>query len=157
MGFALSSMQLRSNSFADGVIPDRYSKEGGNVSPAFSWTSAPDEAKSFALICYDPDAPLILNGEFGFVHWLLYNIPKLDALKENTDVGSCGLNSYGDVGYGGPKPPPGHGPHHYFFVLFALKSTLELPAGLSLRDLLQHIEPEVIGMNRLVGRYETRS
>jgi hypothetical protein len=44
--------------------------DGQNVSPAIQWTGAPPQAKSFALIVDDPDAPSGL-----FTHWLLYNIP----------------------------------------------------------------------------------
>ena len=155
MVFALSALEIHSNSFFGNAIPARCSKEGGNVSPHLAWRDAPPEAQSFALICHDPDAPAIANGQFGFTHWLLYNIPKIDELAENSDIGTCGLNGYGDVAYGGPHPPAGHGPHRYYFVLFALCSVMKLPQGLSLRDLLQHIEPDVIGMNRLVGVYET--
>lgn len=155
MGFALSSMQLRSRSIADGIIPARHSKEGGNISPHLSWREIPENTRSFALFCHDPDAPRIVGGEYGFVHWVLYNLPLIDELAEGTDLGVAGVNSFGDIGYGGPKPPAGHGSHHYFFVLLALRSVMELPEGLPLKKLLEEIEPEVLGMNRLVGKYET--
>ncbi|HEY3700590.1 MAG TPA: YbhB/YbcL family Raf kinase inhibitor-like protein [Spongiibacteraceae bacterium] len=156
MGFALSSLQLRSNSIANGIIADRNTKAGGNLSPHLSWSEAPENTQAFALICHDPDAPRIVNGEYGFIHWVLYNIPAIDELLEGTDIGVAGINSFGDSGYGGPKPPPGHGIHHYFFILFALRSVMDLQEGLSAQKLLEQIEPEVLGMNRLVGTYEAR-
>lgn len=155
MGLALSSMKLQSTSIRAGEIPARHSKDGGNVSPRLSWSDAPENTRAFALICHDPDAPYIADGAYGFVHWVLYDIPRVNELAEGTDVGVAGMNSYGESGYGGPKPPPGHGPHHYYFVLFALDRALDLPAGLSLRQLLEKIEPHVLAINRLVGRFET--
>ena len=154
MGLALSSMKLQSRSIRDGMIPQRHSKEGGNVSPYLSWSNAPEDTQEFALLCHDPDAPRVADGEYGFTHWVLYNIPVVGGLEEGTDIGTAGINSYGESGYGGPKPPPGHGIHHYFFVLFALRSRLDLPAGLTARQLLERIEPEVLGINRLVGRFD---
>lgn len=74
MGFALSQMEVRSDSFATGgAIPQRHTQEGDDVSPALSWSGAPEDAKAFAVICHDPDAPLVNPGSYGFVHWVLYN------------------------------------------------------------------------------------
>ena len=50
-------------------------------------------------------------------------------------------------------PPEGHGTHRYFFWLFALSSDANIEAGLSMWELLEKIEPHVIGMNRLMGTY----
>jgi Raf kinase inhibitor-like YbhB/YbcL family protein len=156
MGLALSTLKLQSRSIREGVIPARCSKDGGNVSPQLGWSDVPENARAFALICHDPDAPFIADGAYGFVHWVLYDIPASSVeLEEGGAIGVAGINSYGESGYGGPKPPPGHGPHHYFFVLFALRNTLNLQVGLTARQLLERIEPEVLGINRLVGRFET--
>jgi Raf kinase inhibitor-like YbhB/YbcL family protein len=155
MGFALSDMQLVSSAFEDGgPIPTRHSGEGDDVSPTLSWTNAPAGTKQFALICHDPDAPLIKPGSYGFVHWVLYNIPgSADSLDEGIADYTSGVNDFGNVAYGGPMPPEGHGTHHYFFWLLALGKQAELQAGLSMWDLLTRIEPDVIGMNRLMGTY----
>ena len=76
MGFALSSMQLRSSAFeSGGEIPRKCTGEGEDVSPALAWSDVPEATKSFAIICHDPDAPLVTPGKYGFVHWVLYNIP----------------------------------------------------------------------------------
>ena len=155
MGFALSSMQLTSSAFNDGTnIPQQYTGEGADISPQLSWTDAPEATKSFALICHDPDAPLISPGSYGYVHWVLYNIPfNINSLEENTDLYTSGVNDFGNLGYGGPMPPNGHGIHHYYFWLLALDLEPSLQEKLSLWELLTVVEPNVIGMNRLIAKY----
>src|SRR5690606_32456170 len=157
MGFALSDMRLSSPAFANGAaIPRQYTGEGDDVSPPLSWSNPPQGAKSFAMICHDPDAPLVSRGgSYGFVHWTLYNIPgSIDGLEEGCDKYTPGKNDFGNAGYGGPMPPDAHGQHHYFFWLLALDKDLELPPGLTLWELMDRVEPHVIGMNRLMGTYE---
>lgn len=155
MGLALSSMQLTSSAFNDGTnIPQQYTGEGADISPQLSWTDAPEATKSFALICHDPDAPLISPGSYGYVHWVLYNIPfNINSLEENTDLYTSGVNDFGNLGYGGPMPPNGHGIHHYYFWLLALDLEPSLQEKLSLWELLSVVEPNVIGMNRLIAKY----
>ena len=65
-----------------------------------------------------------------------------------------GVSDFGKPGYGGPMPPEGHGVHNYFFWLLALDADLALEPGIGMWDLLERIEPHVIGMNRLVGTYQ---
>lgn len=156
MGFALSDITLTSNAFGNGErIPAKHTGEGDDVSPALSWTNVPDGTKAFAVICHDPDAPLVSpNGTYGFVHWVLYNIPASTTQLAEADSGHTqGKNDFGKTGYGGPMPPNGHGTHQYYFWVLALNDDSPLPEGLSLWELLAKIEPKVIGMNRLVGTY----
>jgi len=107
---------------------------GGNISPALSWSHAPDGTKSFALMVYDPDAP---TGS-GWWHWVVYNIPvRVNALVSKAGDPAAGLmpvgavqghTDFGATGYGGPCPPAGDKPHRYYFRLFALKvEKLDLP------------------------------
>lgn len=155
MGFALSDMTLSSPAFErGGLIPRRYTGEADDVSPPLSWKNVPDGTRSFAVICHDPDAPLVKPGTYGFVHWVLYGIPgNLSELPEACGDFVKGVNDFGNPGYGGPMPPAGHGTHHYFFWLLALDDEPDLPKGLSMWQLLERIEPNVIGMNRLSGTY----
>ena len=155
MGLALSSMQLTSSAFNDGTnIPQQYTGEGADISPQLSWTDAPEATKSFALICHDPDAPLISPGNYGYVHWVLYNIPfSINSLEEDTDLYTSGVNDFGKLGYGGPLPQNGHGIHHYYFWILALDLEPSLQEKLSLWELLSVVEPNVIGMNRLIAKY----
>ena len=114
-----TGMLLVSTAFNDGeLIPKKYSGYGENVSPDLAWAQAPEGGRSFALICRDPDAP---GGTF--YHWVVFNIP--DSVKQLPGGighasalpfgGTQGTNSFGKVGYDGPKPPVGT--HHYFFDL----------------------------------------
>jgi len=83
-----------------------------------------------------------------------YNIPaSVTQLAEGETNYTGGANNFGSTGYGGPMPPEGHGIHHYFFWILALDAELDLEGGLSMEELLKAIEPNVIGMNRLVGTY----
>src|SRR5690606_40653096 len=126
--------------------------EGG---PApLSRSQLPEHPPSLAVICHDPGAPVVSPGTYGFVHWVLYNLPASVAeLPEGVQGYTSGKNDFGKAGYGGPMPPEGHGVHHYYFWLLALDRELDLSGGLSLWQLLERIEPHVIGMNRLVGTY----
>lgn len=157
MGFALSDLQLTSAAFAPlGVIPKKHTGEGQDVSPPLAWRNIPAPARSLAVICHDPDAPLVApGGTYGFVHWVLYNLPaSVTGVPENVADYTCGKNDFGRTGYGGPMPPNGHGRHHYYFWLLALDAEPDLPDGLTLWDFLKRVESQVIGMNRLVGVYQ---
>lgn len=156
MGFAPSSMQLRSSAFEpNGSIPTKHTGEGDDVSPELSWIDAPEGTKSFAVVCHDPDAPLVsADGNYGFVHWVYYNIPSsVTALEEGDDQFTHGVNNFGDAKYGGPMPPNGHGTHQYYFWIIALDTDEEIEASLSMYDFLAKVEPNIIGMNRLIGTY----
>lgn len=156
MAFALSNLSLTSPAFANGErIPARHTGEAEDVSPPLAWERLPEGTQSLALVCHDPDAPLVSPGSYGFVHWVLYNIPAATtALPEGVSDFTSGRADFGRDGYGGPMPPVGHGTHHYFFWLLALDRELDLEPGLTLWQLMSRIEPHVLGMNRLVGTYE---
>lgn len=155
--FALSDIRLTSAGFAAGKpIPAKHTGEGVDVSPALSWTAIPESTRSFAVFCHDPDAPVIsARGCYGFVHWVLYNIPgNITELTEGCAAYTSGINDFGNARYNGPLPPNGHGQHHYFFWIVALDTELDLAAGLTLYELLEKIQPHTLGMNRLVGSYQ---
>ena len=108
------------------------------------------------MICHDRDAPLVTpGGTYGFVHWVLYNIPaSTSSLGEGSTGFSSGKNDFGNLGYGGPMPPVGHGRHQYYFWVLALDKETGLEEGLTLWQLLARVEPNLVGMNRLVGTFE---
>ncbi len=156
MKFALSDLELSSPSFDCGEgIPAKHTGEGEDTSPPLEWSHVPDGTRSFAVICHDPDAPVVSSGGYGFVHWVLYNVPGTTTnLPEGVGDYATGPSDFGKPGYGGPMPPNGHGTHRYFFWVLALGREPDLEPELTLRQLLGTIEPDVIGMNRLVGIYE---
>ncbi|MFN3353361.1 MAG: YbhB/YbcL family Raf kinase inhibitor-like protein [Brevundimonas sp.] len=112
---------LTSDDFKDGeTLPDAQVYAGGNRSPHLKWSGAPEGTKSFAITCYDPDAP---TGS-GFWHWTVANIP-----ADVTEIAAGGpvpagavegRTDFGEPGFGGAAPPPGHGPHRYIFTVFAV-------------------------------------
>jgi Raf kinase inhibitor-like YbhB/YbcL family protein len=131
-------------------IPERHTGDGEDLSPALEWTGVPDGTRAFAIVCHDPDAPLV----DGFTHWVAYGIGAGEtSLPEGGGDVVLGLNTMGDAAYMGPAPPPGHGNHHYYFWLYALDQALDLPAGLTRRRLHEEIEDHVIEQARLVGTY----
>lgn len=156
MAFALSSMEVTSTAFEQHqAIPARYTGEGDDISPPLEWHNVPEGTKGFAVICHDPDAPLVKDGRYGFVHWTLYNLPgDVAGLDENTQLGTSGNNDFDKQGYGGPMPPEGHGKHLYYFLVLALDQSMDLPKGLSVAALFEKVEPHVLGIDRLVGTYQ---
>jgi Raf kinase inhibitor-like YbhB/YbcL family protein len=140
----------------NGPIPKRYTCEGEDISPALAWSSEPSETRSFALIMDDPDAPV---GTWN--HWLLWDIPtETHVLEERFSPGSAGksgTNDFGRPGYGGPCPPRGHGPHRYYFKLYALDvEKLALKAGAKRADLDRALKGHVLGEAQYMGRYERK-
>jgi Raf kinase inhibitor-like YbhB/YbcL family protein len=105
---------------------------GKNQSLAVSWSGAPANAQSFAIILHDPDAPTGV----GFFHWSVFNLPKTTtslaagASSAGLPPGAMqGYTDFGMNGYGGPCPPPG-APHRYIATVYALDTAkLEAPAG----------------------------
>jgi Raf kinase inhibitor-like YbhB/YbcL family protein len=131
-------------------IPEKFTGDGEDVSPALEWTGVPDGTRAFAVVCHDPDAPLV----DGFTHWVAYGIGgDATGLPEGGGNAMLGVNSAGEAKYMGPAPPPDHGNHHYYFWVYALDAPLDLPAGLTRRRLHEAIEDHVIEQARLVGTY----
>lgn len=121
------TIRVSSQSIREGAPIDRrhvFTGCGGkNELPQLSWSGAPKETKSYAITCFDPDAP---TGS-GYWHWLAFNIPasvtSLEAGAGKDDSAGGGEGGYSDFGinsYGGPCPPKGHGDHHYTFTVYAL-------------------------------------
>ena len=112
---------LTSNDIIDGgVLPDAQVQAKGNTSPHLKWSGAPEGTKSYAVTCYDPDAP---TGS-GFWHWTVANIPaEVTELPTGGPVPAGaveGRTDFGETGFGGAAPPSGHGPHRYIFTVFAV-------------------------------------
>ena len=147
------SLEVRSSSFpSGGPIPRKYTKEGEDLSPALEWSGAPAAAKAFAVIMDDPDVPLANP----FVHWVAYGIAgDAHALPEAAKTGFvAGKNHFGALGYGGPMPPPGSGPHHYHFKVYALDAEVDPAPGKSKGELLESMEGHVLATGEVVGTYE---
>ena len=121
MAFKVTSSSFRDGDYlgADHILSADFGFgcAGGNKSPQLAWSGAPAGTKSFAVTCYDPDAP---TGS-GFWHWLVVNIPAtvtelaLDAGNPKSPklpVGALQTRTdFGAPGYGGPAyvVDPGYG------------------------------------------------
>ncbi|HEU0256553.1 MAG TPA: YbhB/YbcL family Raf kinase inhibitor-like protein [Microbacteriaceae bacterium] len=130
-------------------IPEAHSADGGNQTPQIAFTGVPDGTVELALVCHDPDAPL----PHGFTHWTVYGIPadagRVDLAARGVREGPSGI---GGRGWTGPQPPAGHGPHHYYFWLYALGRAV---AGEPTRqEFLADYADAVIEQSRLVGIFE---
>jgi Raf kinase inhibitor-like YbhB/YbcL family protein len=148
----VANLRISSPAFeGHGVIPLRHTSDGEDVSPPLEWSGVPSDTKALAVVVHDPDAPLVN----GFTHWVAYGIPgDATGLPEGGDGATSGTNSFGKQAYNGPAPPPGHGPHHYYFWVYALSDDVGLEPGLDRHALLTRIEDHVIEQARTIGIYE---
>jgi Raf kinase inhibitor-like YbhB/YbcL family protein len=164
------TIQFRSSAFHDGgSIPKAFTCDGSDRSPPLEWSGVPTAARTLALICDDPDAPM---GTWS--HWVVFNLPaQVKGFKEgvppkqNIPEASVegaapsaaelanarqGKNDFGKLGYGGPCPP--RGTHRYFFRLYALDTTLALSASASRAEVLKAIDGHILAEGRLLGKYQ---
>ncbi|TSC76283.1 MAG: PEBP family protein [Parcubacteria group bacterium Gr01-1014_31] len=145
-------MQLVSDDLRDGeLMPSTFTCDGQDVAPQLGWRNVPEGTKSFALRCFDPDAP---GG--GFTHWLVANLPhtcrQLPRGGPLPDAAVEVLNDFGKTGYGGPCPPSGT--HRYEFTLYAL-NVVEL-RGLTAENFLDQVRRCAVAQATLTAPYRRR-
>jgi len=152
------TITVTSEAFAhEGMIPARYTCDGENISPGLAWENVPAQTQSIALISDDPDAPAGT-----WVHWVVWNIPAdARSLPENIppdeslpDGTMQGVSDFGRHGYGGPCPPSGT--HRYYFKVYALDKSLDLPANSNKKDLLKAMQGRILAEGQLMGKYKRR-
>ena len=152
-------LHLTTTAFAEGQpIPRRHAFDDQDISPALQWSGVPPAAKSLALVCDDPDAPMGT-----WVHWVIYDLPPaasglsegVPKSPELANGAKQGVNDYKKIGYGGPCPPPGK-PHRYFFKLYALDTVTGLKSGATKKDLLKAMEGHVLAEGQLMGTYQRK-
>ncbi|WP_247731470.1 YbhB/YbcL family Raf kinase inhibitor-like protein [Halovivax limisalsi] len=146
-------LRVTSAAFADGEsIPDACSYDGENVNPALELSGVPYEAASLAIVVDDPDA-VEPAGKI-WIHWLVWNVdPAMDAVPRAWDPNDAveGENDFGEIGYGGPKPPDGE--HLYRFKVYALDTELDLEEGASAAELGDAIDDHVLAQTQVTGTY----
>jgi Raf kinase inhibitor-like YbhB/YbcL family protein len=162
-------MKLISDSFKDGDYLDQahilssdygFGCAGGNQSPHLKWEDAPAGTRSFALTCFDPDAP---TGS-GFWHWVVVNIPP-NVTELPLGAGGVGgkmpagalqvRTDFGKPGYGGPCPPQGDHPHRYLFTIHAVSmDALPVTADTSPAVVGFHLNFNTLAKASLMGLYK---
>jgi len=147
--FALTSTDVaEGQQMSDAQVFDGFGMTGQNISPQLSWSGFPAATKSFAVTCYDPDAP---TGS-GFWHLVLLDVPvsvtELAAGAISGDLPGlpagafCVRNDYGVKAFGGAAPPAGDPAHRYVFAVHALDVD-----DLASQGVDSDVSPAVAGFN----------
>lgn len=160
----IRTMTLTSTAFTDGgIIPERYTQAGRDVSPPLAWSGAPDSVRSYLLVVHDADAA-VGDGTDDVLHWLVWNIPgTATSLPEGVPSGAIMAGGARQVSVSGPyyrgPAAPSTGPaHHYVFELYALDIPLTqaptaLPPANTRAALMTAIAGHVRAKGVLVGLY----
>lgn len=139
---------VTSPAFAEGQpVPEQFTCDGTDAPPPLAVVEPPKGTRSFAVIMDDPDAP-----KGTFTHWLAYDIPA-DGHALRAAAAKTLTNDFGRRGYGGPCPPPGHGPHRYTFTVYAVDVPSLEVRGRGRKDLEVALEGHTLAQATLTGRY----
>lgn len=145
----VEDLTITCRSFGPGQpIPHEHAVEGDDAMPVLDIAGVPADAVELAVICHDPDAPR----PNGFTHWAAYGLAPSTATVGEVEPSRQGPNGLGRNGYTGPNPPPGHGPHHYYFWVYALDTAVD--GTPSREEFLTRYAANVLEQNRVVGTYE---
>jgi Raf kinase inhibitor-like YbhB/YbcL family protein len=128
---------------------------GENISPALSWSNAPEGTKSFAIFMFDPEG----RPPGGVSHWVAYGIPASVTGFAEGEISKASDKYVGGTSlmkistYFGPCPPPGQ-VHHYMFTLMAtdLEPTA-LAAGLERADAMKALDGHVKQATSLISTF----
>lgn len=144
----ISTMQLTSPHWQPNqIIPNQFTCNGEDISPALEWSDIPTDTQSFVLIVRDPDAP----GK-EWIHWIVKDIPDSVTGVADNAVPSGGVevaNDFGRTSWGGPCPPSGE--HRYYFEIYAL----DVPTitGNSLAEIETAMIGHIAGKAELIGLF----
>lgn len=146
---------------AVGEIPDRYRAHvlGTNLSPALRWSTLPAGTVELALVVQDPDTPMAGAATHLVATIDVAHRDRLEdgALTKGSSPSGVVLGKGGiKLGWAGPMPPKGHGPHRYVFQAFAMQKPFDLRTGFRLAELRDALAQGVLGRAQLIGTYESR-
>jgi len=141
----ISSPEFKNNEY----IPAKFTCEGNDINPTLVINGIPEDAKSLALIVDDPDAPMGT-----WVHWVVFDIPIVPRIEENSVPGKLGVTNSGKKDYHGPCPPSGS--HRYFFKVYALDTKLNLNEGISKGQLEKAMQGHILDKAELIGLYRRK-
>ncbi|UCG35113.1 MAG: YbhB/YbcL family Raf kinase inhibitor-like protein [Candidatus Omnitrophota bacterium] len=141
-------MKLSSPEFEhNGLIPKKFTCQGQDISPTLVIEDIPENAQRLALIVDDPYAPM---GNWD--HWIVFDIPVISRIEEDSIPGKQGINDFRRKDYGGPCPPSGT--HRYFFKIYALDTKLNLAEGINKSALEKAMQPHILDKAQLIGLYK---
>lgn len=135
------------------MIPVRFTCDGENKAPVFSWQRPPNGTQAMAIVMDDPDTPGGI-----FAHWVAFNLDPDDTSVRRLIEGKAsesavqGVNDFGENGYGGPCPPQGE-THEYRISVFALIAPIALDEDADAQDVLTAMRGSVIGHGVLSAQY----
>ncbi|MEM2897215.1 MAG: YbhB/YbcL family Raf kinase inhibitor-like protein, partial [Candidatus Bathyarchaeia archaeon] len=138
----ISSPVFENNEF----IPKKYTCDGDDVNPPLKIEGIPEGTQSLVLIVDDLDAPTRT-----WNHWVVWNIPPIEEIEENSVPGVEGMNDFKKHSYGGPCPPSGT--HRYFFKVYALDTKLDLDPNSTKEDVERAIEGHILAKGEIIGLY----
>jgi Raf kinase inhibitor-like YbhB/YbcL family protein len=147
-------MKISSPAFADNqTIPQKYTCDGASISIPLNFSDVPDGTNSLVLIVEDPDVPKNIIPSGLFVHWVIFNMPPITTTLAENQIppGVQGNNSSGKLGYTGPCPPDRQ--HRYFFKLYALDTTLNLPPGATKEQVEAAMQGHILAQAQTIGLY----
>jgi Raf kinase inhibitor-like YbhB/YbcL family protein len=154
----MKTLQVTSNDFQNQrQIPVQFSCHGAGISPHISWSGAPGNVRSYALVTTDFDAPAPYLRLFPIVHWVIYNIPPvIGEIGQNVSGEDLeqhhilmGKNISGQETYAPPCPPLGA--HQYLFRVYALDLDEIQPASSDKAGVMSAIRDHVLAYGELIG------
>ena len=153
----MSTMKLKVDNFNSGdSIPSMYTCDGSDERPDFSWSEAPEGAKSFAVSVIDYDVPKRARADGIWVHWLVKDIPA--TVGEVKGIGPLPkgaeevANDFGKPGWGGPCPPDKR--HNYYFRVYALK--VEKLEGVTKENFHDQAKAQSLAIAEVIANYERK-
>ncbi|MFD9456648.1 YbhB/YbcL family Raf kinase inhibitor-like protein [Streptomyces sp. NPDC059985] len=150
-------MRIESPSFKDGDwIPVEHSIDGTETPVPLTFDDVPEATASLALVVHDPDVPKDRRPDGNFDHWVVWNIPadQRHISGDDDHAGVVGQTTRGTNTWIGPAPPPGDGPHRYYFTLYALDTELDLAPTAGREELEEALSGHVLDRAVLMGRFQ---
>jgi len=131
----------------EGMIPFKYSCDAANVNPPLDIEDIPEDSKSLAIILEDTD-----DTPGAWAHWIVWNIPVMNHIKEYGMHGTEGMNDFHQQRYIGPVPS--FDTHHYAFKVYALDSLIYLSPQSTKAELVKALSEHTIAFGELIGLYK---
>lgn len=150
-------MRIYSPNFEDGgELAECFTQEADDLSPELVFEDIPAGTRSLVLIADDPDAPDPAAPKRLWLHWLVVNLPAgcpglPRGVRTLPAPARAGINDGDVTGYSGPLPPIGR--HRYYFKLFALDCSIDVPDGFRRPEVEAAMAGHVLAQAQCMGTY----